>query len=267
MQEFVHPDGRVLAAPVISGASLRGKLRRALAWHTVRTLEIPPASQPKLVMDLLASAGSLTGKGSVTDLDRLRRVHELLPALGLLGYSAGSEPVESTLRAGIAQLVCEENRWRGMPEHLKQLPHASMSAGEFQGEELGTRHDIRRTPFARYVDTAFGGNDDKHKVQMVFSTGTILAGAVLWSEFVLLEGTDGHAAALAAGVDCMAPVSRDGQRVMTVGGKSAQGFGSCRLDADLSPLGDIAALRAAYEERLTTNRDACLSLLAEVTGA
>jgi hypothetical protein len=257
------PDGRRTAVPFVSGNSLRHELRSALAWHLVRTLEVPWGSLPKAVVDLLWSGGSLSATGSAADLGLARRVHETLPSLGLLGYSARSDITAGTLAVDNVHVVCEENAWR-LPAPLKSHPHAALTAGAARSEEFGTRHDVSGTPVERYI--ALLEEAPAKTTQMIYDAQVIKAGAVLFTGLRLLGPTAGHVAALATALDEAAPLA-GGERRVSLGGKRSAGFGACVL-GERQALGDglIAELRAAYEEHLRANRGEALTLLREVTG-
>lgn len=259
-RDIITPAGTRAAVPYVSGNSLRHTLRSALAWHLARTIGIGAGTLAKRSVDLLWSGGALTTTGSQADLAMARRVHHLLPMLGLLGYSAQSDITAGTLWVEDIEVVCAESADR-LPPRLAAHPHAGLPNGALRTEVFGTRHDTAGTPVARFLDLAGGDTS----TQMIYDMQVIKPGAVLWSGLHLAAPTPGHAAALATALAEAAPVT-DGRPVIHLGGKRSTGFGACRLDADTGPLGDVAALRTAYEQHLLDNRDAILALLAEVTG-
>lgn len=269
--DVILPDGRRTAVPYVSGNSLRHTLRAALAWHLVRTLQLPEKSLSKRVVDLLWSGGALTSTGNQADLELNRRVHTRLPGVGALGYSAQSDIVAGTLWVDNIHLVCQENRFR-LPVHLADHPHAKLPAGAMRTETFGTRHDVAGTPVDRYIalldntgELDLGTAEPLPTTQMIYDMQVIKPGAVLWSGLHLYAPTAGHVAALAVAVDEAAPEVA-GHRILPLGGKRSVGFGSCRLEADLTVLGDVAELRAQYEAHLHAHREEILTLLDEVTG-
>ncbi|WP_289009000.1 hypothetical protein [uncultured Thermomonospora sp.] len=271
--DVILPDGRRTAVPYVSGNSLRHTLRAALAWHLVRTLQLPEKSLSKRVVDLLWSGGALTSTGNQADLELNRRVHTRLPGVGALGYSAQSDIVAGTLWVDNIHLVCQENQFR-LPVHLADHPHAKLPAGAMRTETFGTRHDVAGTPVDRYIALALldntgeldlGTAEPLPTTQMIYDMQVIKPGAVLWSGLHLYAPTAGHVAALAVAVDEAAPEVA-GHRILPLGGKRSVGFGSCRLEADLTVLGDVAELRAQYEAHLHAHREEILTLLDEVTG-
>lgn len=269
--DVILPDGRRTAVPYVSGNSLRHTLRAALAWHLVRTLQLPEKSLSKRVVDLLWSGGALTSTGNQADLELNRRVHTRLPGVGALGYSAQSDIVAGTLWVDNIHLVCQENQFR-LPAHLADHPHAKLPAGAMRTETFGTRHDVAGTPVDRYIalldntgELDLGTAEPLPTTQMIYDMQVIKPGAVLWSGLHLYAPTAGHVAALAVAVDEAAPEVA-GHRILPLGGKRSVGFGSCRLEADLTVLGDVAELRAQYEAHLHAHREEILTLLDEVTG-
>ncbi|HEY9440195.1 MAG TPA: hypothetical protein VIS29_16425 [Streptomyces sp.] len=265
-------NGRPVSVPFVSGNSLRHTLRAALAWHLVRTLNLPEKSLPKAVVDLLWSAGALSETGNQVDLETARTVSATVPALSLLGYSARSDITAGTLWADFVHVVCAENAFR-LPDRLAGHPHARLTCGAMRGETFGTRHDVRGTQVDRYIKLLGDGDEldlgvgatEPATTQMIYDMQVIKPGTVLWTELHLAAPTPGHVAALAVALDEAAPLA-GGRRVLALGGKRSTGHGACRLDADLTVFGDLTALRAAYEQHLADRRDDILALLPKVVG-
>jgi hypothetical protein len=270
----VLSGGRRVKVPYVSGNSVRHGLRNALAWHLVRTLDVPDGSLAKRVVDLLWSGGALTSTGNQAELGMHRRVAQTLLGTSMAGYSAKSDIVSGALYADMVHLLCRENAFR-TPPALADHPHAGMPAGAFRGSAFGTRHDVARSAPARFI--ALGSPEDLglldapppvvESTQMIHDMQVIKPGAVLWSGLHLSAPTAGHVAALAVALDEAAPEVA-GQRIIGLGGKRAQGYGRCSLHVNLAPLGGaggIATLRTAYEAHLREHRDQILSLLDELT--
>ena len=261
-RDVITPDGRRASVPYVSGNSVRHTLRAALAWHLVRTLNIPDRSLAKTSVDLLWSGGALSTTGSQANLDLNRRVHQLLPGLGMLGYSARSDITAGILWADDVELVCSENAAR-LPARLQDHPHVKLPNGALRTETFGTRHDVVGTPVDRFIALAEGLDATMDTVQMIYDQQVIKAGAVLSTGLHLATPTEGHVAALATALDEAAPLV-EGRRVINLGGKRSTGHGQCAIDGEL-PL-DIPGHRAAYESHLASHRDEILDLLTEVTG-
>lgn len=264
-QDIVLPDGTPARVPFVSGNSLRHTLRAALAWHLVRVLDLPDGSLSKPIVDLLWSGGAITKTGAETSLDRTRRVEALLPHLMLLGYSAGSDMIAGTLNVNHLHLVCAENTWR-LPPSVAALPQAGKRAGAFQGEEFGTRHDVRGTPVDRYlaaVDELLGTSTPT--TQMIYDMQVVKPGAILAGSLdVTAAATEAQRRVLLVALDEAAP-ERGGGRQLRLAAKGAVGYGQTSLQVDLTPLGDVAEARAWWEQHLAGHRSEILELLAELT--
>lgn len=253
--EVALPDGTHTRVPFVSANSMRHGLRDALAWHTVTTLDIPDGSLAKSVVDLLWSGGAVTTTGAQIDLDQARRIDDVYPALGLLGYAAGSDIIAGTLRVSDLEVVARENTWR-MPDELRDLPQATQGVAAFRTEEFGTRHDIASTPVARFVDAA----QEITGTQMIYDLQALKAGTVLYGHLTLTPAaTDRHRLALWAALALWAP---DGQ--VRLAARTALGYGQATLTG-IDTARAQAAL-ASWTDHLRQRRDDVLALLAEVAG-
>lgn len=265
-------QGRRVELPYVSGNSIRHRLRDALAWHLVRTLDVPELGLARRVVDLLWSGGALTSTGNKADLNMIRRVAQTLLGTSTLGYSAQSDIVAGTLYVDNAHLVCAENTSR-MPPPLLSHPHAQLPAAVFRGKTFSTRHDVSGSPVSRYIrvdspeDLLNAGSDRPQ--QMIYDMQVVKPGTVLYTAFTLQAPTIGHVAALAVAVDEAAPLVA-GQREIFLGGKRSVGFGRCavygRIDDAFTPHGGIQTLREAYEQHMRERKTEILDLLGELVG-
>lgn len=260
-QDIMLPDGTRAKVPFVSGNSLRHRLRDALAWHMADTLEVPDGSLSKAAVDLLWSGGALTRTGAETDLERARRIEQLLPVLTLLGYAAGSDLAAGTVNVSHLHLVCAENAWR-LPAALAGHPQAQVRAGALQGEEFATRRDVAGGPVDRLIDTAVGA---PKTTQMIYDLQVVKPGAVLYGEITMQAGaTTAQQAVLAAALELAAP-GRDGHREIHLGAKNAVGYGRARLEADLASLPDPGEALTWWTGHLRAHRQDILDLVAELT--
>lgn len=250
--EVIDPaTGQQSRVPYVSANSIRHGLRAALAWHTAHTLDITDGSLSKPAVDLLWSGGAITTTGAKTNLAMARRVNELYPALGLLGYAAQSDITAGTLRVSDLILVCAENAWRLPPG----LPGVDRRAAAYRSEEFGTRHDVASTPVARYVDVA---SETTGTTQMIYDTQVLKPGATLHGTLSLTPAaTSGHRLALDAALALWAP---DG--VTYLGARQALGWGR----AHITGIGDLSGRLAEWTAHLRAHRDDILALIAEITG-
>lgn len=263
-RDIITPDGKRASVPYVSGNSLRHTLRAASAWHLLRTLDTEDCSLPKRTVDLLFSGGALSTTGNQSDLEMNRKVHQLLPALGLFGYSAKSDITAGTLWADDVELVCAENTNR-LPGRLTDHPHAKLPNGALRTETFGTRHDIAGTPADRFMQLADGMFDATvETTQMIYDMQVIKPGATLYTGLHLATPTAGHVAAFFTALAEAAP-EVDGRRVINLGGKRSTGYGQCALDTLPEVETTVSTRQDAYEDHLRDNRDDILTLLDQVT--
>lgn len=241
-QEVVTPDGEIASVPFVSGNSLRHMLRDAGVRYALDAMGVPDASMSKGTIDLLFSGGSLGGKASVT-MAKARRVAELFPILSVLGYSAGSRIQPGKIEMSHLHLHCEENAHRAPA----LSPHALRLAGQFVGEEFGTRHDAARLPYAQRLLNAPRAVEaepvkgkrapkDEESTQMIYDWETVLPGARFWGGLTYREMSprelDALRSALSYACEGMHP---DGGYLFRVGAKRGTGHGlmSWRLSGSI----------------------------------
>ncbi|KZS63116.1 hypothetical protein [Mycobacterium ostraviense] len=259
-QDIVLPGGRHALVPFVSGNSLRHLLRDALAWSIVDTLAVPDQSLHKQVVDLLWSGGAITSTGAETDLGMRRAVDDVLPSLALLGYAAGADIIAGTYYSPNLHLVCSENAWR-LPPPWRDHPLAARGAGSYRGEEFGTRHDVSGTAVDRYV-AMLGDITAPKTTQMIYDVQVIKPGAVLTGvAHVTAAATLDQQTVLAAAWDLAAPAGPDAVRTTHLGAKSATGYGTCRLDIDLSGLSTHPDPLTWWHEHLAGRADEVVPLL------
>lgn len=240
-QEVVQPDGSLALVPFLSANSVRHGLRDALAWHIAKTLAIPEGSLTKNEVGLLWSGGAVTKTGAETNLDLLRRIGDVIPQLGLLGYAAGSDIISGSLRVSDMMLICTENQPR-LP-----IP-ATHRAAHYRGEEFGTRHDLDTSPVARFIDVAAGAASS---TQMIYSVQTLKPGAELWGEIQTdVAATTAQEKTLAAAWHLWAPGG-----VAFLGAKTAVGYGRASLSPEAEVPNEVPWLTQHvldHEEEITT---------------
>jgi len=253
--EVALPDGSHARVPFLSANSIRHGLRDAIAWHAAREMSITDGSLAKGVVDLLWSGGAVTTTGAQVNLDIARRIDDIFPALGLLGYAAKSDIIAGTLRVSDLEVVARENAWR-LPEPLASSPQAALGVAAFRTEEFGTRHDIASTPVARLVDTA----QHVTGTQMIYDVQALKAGTILHGTISLTPAaTEGHRLALGAALALWAPGGS-----VNLGAKNALGYGTATVAGiDLDEATDQLAQWTGHVSR---ERDVILALLAEVAG-
>jgi hypothetical protein len=228
---------------------VRHALRDRLAWHLATTLGLEPGSLTKPIVDLLWSGGGLTKTGAQADLALARRAGRLLPGLALLGYAAGSDLIEGTLRVSDLILSCEENAWR--------LPTADPHpAAWFRSEEFGTRVDQESSPAARMIEISAEQSGATN--QMIYSLQVLKPGAVLMGDVQTTPAaTRDQEQALQAALALWAPGG-----VAFLGAKTAVGYGRAHVEFSTPPSADALA---GYTQHVLDSSDEIRDVLRELT--
>lgn len=252
-EEIVTADGGHATVPFISGNSLRHAIRAALAWHTVHTAGIPEGTLTKAAVDLLWTGGAITTTGAQVDLGMARRVEDVHPALGALGYAAQSDIVGSTVRVSPLLLVCSENTHR-LPAG-DWAPHTEKGAATYRGEEFGTRHDVASTPVDRYLQDVA---ETVGTTQMIYDIQVLKPGSRLAGQISLTPGaTEAHRRVLGAALHLIA-----GDGTIWLGAKNAVGYGQARITGLPT---DTAADLDWWTEYVTTHRDDAIQLIGDLS--
>jgi hypothetical protein len=241
MQSIILDDGSEARVPFISGNSIKHTLRDGGARFALEALGVDDGSLTKGMIDLLWSGGGLTKGGSAVNLSRARELERLFPMLGVLGYSAGNTMTSSKLSVHHLHLVCLENVWR-TPAELASIPHARMLAGEFQGDEFGTRHDAMRGSMpARMLDVETRtliegersrkagdkGASEKHtqSTQMIYEFETIKPGSRFFGEIEFRDLSTIEVGALQSALGRACVGMHGTAHVFQLGAKSSVGYG------------------------------------------
>ena len=216
---ITQPDGSTVPVPVISGNSIRGRLRR-IGEELLRDTLGYEGLLPLSAAHALRGGGALA-KTSSEPLSgaRLRHLRELVPHLGVFGAAAGGRIIDGALQVGKAvPLVSETNRITGA--------HATRSAFEATQIETYTRQDDSlRHPFA---DLAAGDGPDAGDQQMLYRLETFPAGTTFSTWLRLVRASELEHAFFC---DVLAGFAHGS----SLGGRAATGHGLVRVDLSACP--------------------------------
>lgn len=212
-EKLVGPDGALVEVPVVSGNSLRGRLRRigeellreALGYEGQITL---PAAHA------LRGGGSLA-KTSNEPLSgaRLQQVRTLLPQVAVFGAAAAGVIIDGILDVGkVWPHVTETN-------HITGAAAATSAFDLLQVEEYARQDGATTTAMAELVDDATAAGS----TQMQFTLQTFPAGTTFSTWMRLRRPLPLEAAFFA---DVLAAYARDGH----LGGRTAIGLGQVSTD-------------------------------------
>jgi hypothetical protein len=231
---FFDSNGNCHNVPVITGNSMRGKLRRIAARRLLEALDIK--TMPISLYHLFFSGGAIE-KGSskiAYDVGQIAELRSLIPYVGLFGGAFFNDIFPSTLRCEFSYAVCKET------EEFTDIK-----------SEISARNLITQIFYTR--------KDDKHESIMV--EGSDSSSQMIYEFEAIATGTRfvsgiGVERATELEVGCLADTWRIYSENPRLGGKSAIGHGKLKLEQKLEiPCGD------RYEEYLKTNADAMKSWL------
>lgn len=232
------PDCTPVAIPLISGNSLRGKLRRTaeeilgevMGYHGRLTIAAAAA---------LRSGGALT-KTSRTPISgqKLARLRELVPLIGVFGTAGAGRIIDGCLQVGKLMPLCNETA------HL--LPHSSpLPAVELTQIETFSRGD----------DSGSHGSDHTEITasQLQYKVETFRAGTRFDVWLNLTNPTELEAAFFAAVLTSFAEHA-------TVAGRAGTGHGRLRFEFTKAPQPNGCDWRSA----VAANAEEAIELLNEL---
>ena len=227
-EKLINPEGRVIHAPVISGNSIRGKLRDLGCEWLLRRLKL---SKPLSLSAFytLFSGGSLSKSGSgLLKLGEHKALREELPILSLFGTAIGNYMLPGRLRIGKMIPITQETQHLMPPLHTHKafatFYNTPPSLYDIMSSESFTRFDDAKKP--QYGDLYSPDDNDKFKPQqMRYILETMAPGTQLWWRIILEYATELEELAL------VSAFSEWGKHP-TIGGKSATGHGLVTVQFD-----------------------------------
>lgn len=288
--EIVVPGGRMAHVPIVSGQSVKGQIRRAIARHALDTMGLRGTLTAKSQVDLAFSGGHLSGGGSKIDLDLIRCVRALLPAVSVVGYSSGNVMQRSRVETEPWDVACTENLFRmsAQARAFYERVHGSEtdfpSAASLLVKCSGTRRDEGKDQGEPYLDEAVNvgdsdADDDEKSSQMIYEYYAIAAGSILYTTLSWLDLSELERQALVCGLAGMtrevldagsgpcrllwaiAAKSSIGRSLVAVEFAPKSGDGDWLANAVVSVArGDLSPV-SGYLEHLRENRTAVVELL------
>lgn len=196
--------------PVVSGNSIRnGGIRRSLMRELFRALGMDAAVTPQwdAIYAALANGGTIRTAGKMIDPQRTRLVRDAVPALSVLGAALYSWLLPGHCSIGIGWPVCTDTVEAGLVEPQSNAPSASEIESEYTESRLPDREH-------QAVDET--GVGEMPTTIEVISTGTVIESRITFAQ----HAPEVERAAVAHGLTLL----------QSLGGKSAHGLGSFRLD-------------------------------------
>lgn len=247
------PTGDRMEVPIISGNTLRGRLRR-IGEELFRDAAGYAGLLSPAAAHTLRGGGSLakTGKEPLSGA-RLARMRELVPQLGVFGGAGGGTIIGGALDVGkVVPHVAETARITGV--HTTTAAFNATQVEAYTRQDDDRQHDFVGVPATATLTfdedghptvVATGGN------QMRFHIETFPAGTTFSTWLRLRRPTDLEAAFFA---DVLAEFAQNGR----LGGRIAIGHGQVR--ADLTPTREPAT-DFDWRGFVSDNRDEILQVL------
>jgi CRISPR type IV-associated protein Csf2 len=107
--EVRQPDGRFAHVPIISGDTMRHKLREASTYALLDAAGLLGSTLSEEALRLLFAGGMITGSdGGAVKLDIYRELCELIPPLALFGGCAQNRCIPGRMQVSEALLIADE---------------------------------------------------------------------------------------------------------------------------------------------------------------
>lgn len=238
------PDGALVQVPIVSGNSLRGRLRRIGEELLRGELRYEGALSPGAA-HVLRGGGALvkSGREPLTG-SRLARIRELVPQLAVFGGSGGGTIVGGALDVGkvIPHLV-ETN-------HITGAGATTSAFSATQLEDYSRQDDSDSHDFDQVVTGEAGPSGQ----QMRFHVETFPAGTVFSCWLRLRWPTEVEVDFLR---EVLAVFAVDGR----LGGRIGVGHGQVATDWRVDP--DLPGIATSWRDRVRQHRDEILTLMGE----
>lgn len=223
-EKFVQPNGRPIEIPVISGNSIRGKLRDIAAMDILTKQNGTKIKVDADSFNLLFTGGSLESTGgSGIDIEKVRQMRRDMPMLSVLGGSVGNVILPGKVEIGKLIPIAKETLHL-LPESVHNAyGEAPKSIWEYCQLEMYTRKDDAKDE----IKKEFLQDDAKKKdkpVQMMYETETLAAGTKFYWRVVLKDTTDEETGAFLQTLNTWA------EQNSQVGGNGRVGHGALKLE-------------------------------------
>lgn len=258
---IAQPDGRLVHVPIVSGNTLRGRLRR-VGEELLRDVL---AYEGKLAP---AAAHALRGGGSLAKTSheplsgsRLARLRELVPQIGVFGAAGGGTIIDGALAVGkVVPHVLETNHITGAGATVSAFSATQIEAYTRQ-DDAGSHDFFGCLPTAGLLFDADGHPQPTPKAgasqQMRFNVETFPVGTV-FSTWLRLHRPS--PLELAFFLDVLDNFTRDAR----LGGRIAIGHGQVRVNLTPDPTPPAAGL-PDWRADVAARADEALEALAGLT--
>lgn len=243
-ERLILPDGQTAEIPIISGNTLRGRLRRT-AEELLRDVLNYEGTLSTAAAHAIRGGGALTKTGGEPlSGSRLHQVRELLPVIAVFGAAAGGRIIDGCLSVGkVIPYLSETSHITGVASQRTALTCTQLET--YSRQDDSNQHAF---PELLHPDTA---DDVADTPQKQFRIETFPAGTRFRTWLQLNRATPAEQAFF---VDVL---THYGQHA-TLGGRTGIGLGQVQLD--LAP--NTPPAKVDWRTPLLARRDDALSALA-----
>lgn len=222
-EKFVQPNGKVVEIPVISGNSIRGKLRDLAAIDILTKKDGIKVQVDADSFNLLFSGGSLESVGEKNlDIEKVRQLRKDIPMLSVLGCSIGNVILPGKVDIGKMIPICKETLHL-IPEKFHGTEEIK-TIWEYCQVEMNTRRDDTKDENKREFIKPEFLTADLRGGQMMYHTETLVAGTRFYWKVCLRDTTDVETGAFLSILQSWANQSSQ------VGGNGRVGHGRLKVD-------------------------------------
>lgn len=233
---IAQPDGQLIHVPIISGNTLRGRLRR-LGEELLREVLGYEGQLHPAAAHALRGGGSLA-KASHEPLsgNRLQKLRNLVPQIGVFGAAGGGAIIDGALDVGkVVPCLAETSHITGVASTASAFTATQIEA--YTRQDDSTAHDFSQVLPATQTPVLLfdqAGHPEPTAAaagapqQMLFNIETFPAGTVFTTWLRLRRSTDLE---LAFFTDVLAAFTADAR----LGGRVGIGHGQVRVDLIPSP--------------------------------
>lgn len=240
-EKFVQTDGSVEKIPVISGNAIRGILRDTGMYDMLQKVgygiqdDGKVTGLPLSAFYFLFSGGALSSTGeSGINVEKFRKMKELIPLIGLFGGAIGNAIMPGKLKIGKLIPICKETLHL-LPEKYRN--ENAESIWEYCQTEMYTRKDDEKNDRVRgMIDTSvrelLTSGKAKAEItkastaqQMMYRVESLAAGTQFYWKVILEDATEIEFEAF---VNALMVFSK----APYIGGRSAVGHGEISIKMD-----------------------------------
>jgi|SRR5690625_155106 len=225
-EKFIQKNGKPIEIPVISGNSVRGKLRDIAAIEILSKQDGTKIKVDADSFNLLFTGGSLESKGSSgINIEKVRQMRKDMPMLSVLGGSVGNVIIPGKVEIGKLIPIAKETLHLIPEQYHNVYTEEPKSIWEYCQLEMYTRKDDAKDE----VKKEFLQDDDDtakkaNPVQMKYDTETIVAGTKFYWRICLKDTNDVETGAFLSTLNTW--VEQNSQ----VGGNGRVGHGAIKLE-------------------------------------